>query len=121
MKIEEKINWKKCNKCGLLQHSSHLRCLKCKNDKFTYIESTGKCTLLTYTVLKAPPAEFRDNKSYALGIVKFENGVKALGQLTTNRNLKIGMKLKPIYRKICERMDGHEIYSFVFEPNDLSL
>ena len=48
--------------------------------------------------------------------MEFENGVKGLGQITTQNNLQTGMELKPIYRKICENLDGKEVYTYVFEP-----
>ena len=117
MNPEEEIEWKKCRNCGFLQHNTHLRCLQCRNAAFENITSTGICKLLTYMILKAPPAEFRDKSSYALGIVEFENGVKALGQITTQENLKIGMELQPIYTKICDNLDGKEVFTYVFEPN----
>ncbi|MFX0043423.1 MAG: Zn-ribbon domain-containing OB-fold protein [Candidatus Hodarchaeota archaeon] len=116
MTSEEIIRWKKCYKCGLLQHESHLRCLNCKNEKFALIEAVGKCTLITFTILNAPPAEFRDKPSYALGVVEFENGIKAMGQITTKDNLKIGMILKPVYKNICENLSGKEVNTLVFEP-----
>ncbi|MFW9898093.1 MAG: Zn-ribbon domain-containing OB-fold protein [Candidatus Thorarchaeota archaeon] len=116
MNHEDKIEWKKCNKCGFLQYPTHLRCLKCKNKEFTQLKVSGVCKLLTYTILNAPPAEFREQKSLALGIVEFENGIKALGQITIRENLEIGMKLKPIYKKICENMDDNEVYAHIFEP-----
>ena len=118
MEVKHKIKWIKCTKCEFLQHPSHLRCLNCKNTKFNFIESTEKCTLLTYTILRAPPSEFRDRESYALGIVEFENGIRALGQITTDQKLVIGMKLRLAFKKICENMDGKEIFSFVFQPYD---
>jgi len=110
------FEWKKCSKCGLLQHNSHLRCLRCKNKIFEDIKPKGVCRLMTYTVLKAPPAEFREKPSYALGVVEFENGVKALGQISTQDNLKSGMELKARYTKISDNLDGKEVYTFVFEP-----
>lgn len=36
--------------------------------------------------------------------------------ITTQDNLKIGMKLKPIYRKICENLGGNEVFAHVYEP-----
>ncbi len=116
MEDKEKLTWKTCEKCDFLQHISHLRCLNCKNDKFKLIEASGDCKLVTFTILNAPPAEFRDEKSYALGVVEFGNGIKALGQISTQENLHIGMKLKPIYKKICDNLDGKEINTYVFEP-----
>lgn len=112
---EEKIEWKICNNCGLLQYKTHFRCLKCKSNDFKLIEASGPGKLLTYTVLKAPPAEFQDKKSYTLGIVEFSNGIKALGQINIQKDLKIGMQLKPVFKQICENLDGHEVYSYVFE------
>ena len=114
--LEENFRWNRCKNCGLLQHKTHIRCLKCKNDDFETIEATGTCKLLTYTILKAPPAEFRDKASYALGVVEFKNGVRGLGQITSQENLKTGMKLKPVYQKICENLDGKEVHAFVFDP-----
>jgi uncharacterized OB-fold protein len=116
MEREESYKWEKCKRCGYLQYKSHLRCLKCKNSEFESIDAEGSCKLLTFTILNAPPAEFRNKSSYALGVVEFENGVKALGQITTQDNLETGMELKPIYTKICDDLDGKEIYNYVFSP-----
>lgn len=60
--------------------------------------------------------EFIDQESYALGVVEFENGVKALGQLTNKENLKIGIMLQPIYKEICKDLNGKKVYSIVFKP-----
>ncbi len=108
------MEWKKCKKCGTIQDKSHLRCFKCKGSAFELINASGKATLLTYTILTAPPKEYIGRKSYALGMVAFENGVKALGQLRTERNLKIGMEMEMNYEKIC--FDGQEIYAHIFYP-----
>ena len=115
MNNEEKLISAKCKKCGYLQDISHLRCIKCKNKTFDTIEANGSCVLLTYTVLNAPPMEFRDKASYALGIVQFENGIKVLGQISPKEDLIVGMKLKPVYEKICNNLDGNEVYSYVFK------
>ncbi|MFW9941398.1 MAG: Zn-ribbon domain-containing OB-fold protein [Candidatus Thorarchaeota archaeon] len=114
MEREKTYKWAKCKKCGYLQYKSHLRCLKCKNNEFEIIDAKGFCKLLTFTILNAPPAEFRNKSSYALGVVEFENGIKALGQITTQDKLKTGMELIPIYTKICDDLDGKEIYNYVF-------
>ena len=112
----EKIIWKKCNNCGFLQYIDHLRCLNCKHTGFERVKASGDCKLLTYTILKAPPKEFRSAKSYALGVVEFSNGIKAIGQLTTQENLKVGMKLEPQLKKICDDLDGNIVNSNVFSP-----
>ena len=116
MSTEEKIKWKVCKNCNLLQHLTHLRCINCKNDNFELIEASGECRLVTSTILNAPPTEFINNKSYAIGVVEFENKIKSLGQITTKDNLYIGMKLKPVFKNICKNLNGKEIFSFAFMP-----
>ncbi|MFX1269827.1 MAG: Zn-ribbon domain-containing OB-fold protein [Promethearchaeota archaeon] len=116
MNNEEILEWRKCNNCGFLQYKTHLRCLKCKSDNFSIVEASGQGKLLTFTILTAPPAEFRDHGSYALGLIEFENRIKAIGQITTQNNLKIGMKLKAVHKKICNNLDGKEVNAYVFEP-----
>lgn len=91
--------------------------MSCKHTRFETVYPLGKCKLLTYTILTAPPIEFRKNSFYALGIVEYENGVKTLGQLSTQENLKTGMELKPVYAKICDDLDGKEIYNYIFTPD----
>lgn len=112
----EMIEWKKCQKCGFLQHPSRVRCIKCKYEIFDNVKASGDATLLTYTILKAPPLEFRDKPHYALGVLEFDNHIKVLGQVTPEEQLKIGIKMKPVYKKICSNLDGKEVYDFIFEP-----
>jgi len=115
---EEKIDieWKKCKNCGFLQYHSHLRCLKCKNDEFIREKAFGIGKLLSFTILKAPPMEYRDKNSYALGIIEFDNKVKAMGQIRNYNDLEVGMELKPVYSTVCKDLDGREIKSYIFEP-----
>ena len=113
---DEKIEWKKCQKCDFLQHSSHIRCLNCKHEEFDKVIATGNAKLLNYTILKAPPAEFRDRPYYTLGVLEFENGIKVLGQIDSKDQVKIGIKMRPVYGKISNNLDGKEVYDYTFEP-----
>ena len=109
---DKNIIWNKCVNCGMLQHATHVRCLKCKNDTFEKIEAEGSCELLTYTILKAPPAEFRDKTTYALGVVEFENGVKALGVINSDK-VKLGMKLQAGWEPV-RVIGGQKVYGLSF-------
>ncbi len=57
------------------------------------------------------------NKVAIIGVghTKFENGIKSLGQIEIRENMNIGMKLTPVYEKICKNLDGIEIYDYVFK------
>ncbi|MHA1642944.1 MAG: Zn-ribbon domain-containing OB-fold protein [Promethearchaeota archaeon] len=116
MNINEQIIWKKCKKCGTLQVSNHLRCIKCKNGGFDEIRAFGVPRLISFTLLTSPPLEFRDKGSYYLGIVEFENGIKLLGQITNAEDLFLGMKMNLKIKKICENLDGKEVKTIVCEP-----
>ena len=113
---ETTIVWKKCKKCRKLQHPDHLRCIQCKNTTFDTVKSSGDCKLLTYTILNAPPSEYRDKKSYTIGVVEYSNGLKAIGQIISSENLKIGMKLTSKFQKLTENLDGKEIFGITFKP-----
>jgi len=113
---ETTIIWKKCKKCGKLQHPDHLRCIQCKNTTFNIVKSSEDCKLLTYTILTAPPSEYRDKKSYAIGVVEYSNGLKAIGQIISRENLKIRMRLIPEFKKLTENLDGQKIFGLIFKP-----
>jgi hypothetical protein len=114
MTFNEKIKVIKCLKCGLLQHESHLRCLNCKSDDFKILVASGQAKLITFTILTAVPSQFLEKKPYALGIVEFENGVRALGQIDSQKSLKVGMNLKAIPSTVY--IDGKQIDTYRFEP-----
>ena len=118
MSGKDKIEGSRCNTCGFIQHVSHLRCLRCKSDSFSREFTSNTCTLLSFTILKAPPMEFRNQKSYTLGMVEFENGMRAVGQIHAQDDPKIGMVLKTAYKKICDNLDNNEVYAHVFESID---
>lgn len=113
---EEKIIWKTCKSCNFLQHVDHIRCLNCNHEDFQEIEGKEPLELMTYTILSAPPKEFLGQQPYALGIARFENGVKVLAQLTRRENIYIGMKLKLEKTKLCDDLDGREVIGLKLAP-----
>ena len=80
-----------CKNCGLVMYPKHERCLHCLGREFEELEPSGKGKLLTYTVINELPWGI-DERGRVLGIVEFENGVRALG-LIRAENIKIGMNL----------------------------
>jgi len=103
----------KCKGCGYIMYPHHLRCLNCNNRDFEEIEPTGNAKLLTYTVVNELPWGF-DERGRVLGVVEFNNGVKALG-LVKSETPKIGMKLKADWE--CLRIIGGErAFGLTLEP-----
>ena len=81
----------KCTNCAHVMFPHHLRCLNCNERDFEEIEPEGKAKLLTYTIINELPWGI-DERGRVLGVVEFENGIRALG-LIKSEKVKLGMKL----------------------------
>ncbi len=80
-----------CVNCGHIMYPHHYRCLNCNGREFEEIQPSGNAKLLTYTIVNELPWGI-DERGRVLGVVEFENGVKALGLIEAD-NPKIGMKV----------------------------
>lgn len=103
----------KCINCGYVMNPFHLRCLNCKGREFEQIEPQGKGKLLTYTIVNELPWGI-DERGRVLGVVEFENGVRALG-LIESEDAKIGMKLEPGWGPV-RVIGGTKVYGLVMHP-----
>ena len=67
-----------------------------------HIGQTGK--IVSFTLVRVAPLEFKQQAPYLVVIVKMKNGRTMVGQLVDwkNKNLKIGQEVKVVYRKIRE-------------------
>ncbi len=103
----------KCKSCGLVMYPHHFRCLQCHKREFEEITPSEKGKLLTFTIVEQLPWGF-DERGRVLGVVEFDNGVKALGVILAE-SPKIGMKLKAGWDSV--RMIGDQkVYGLTFEP-----
>lgn len=104
----------KCQSCGKIHYPKHARCLECKHQDFEEVELPSEGTLLTYTMLKAPPTGI-DKFSLYLGIIDLGE-VRYTGQLEVEADqISLGMKLKSTWTKVRE-IDGEPKYGFVWVP-----
>jgi uncharacterized protein len=106
----------KCKKCGKLHYPFHDRCLACKNREFERVKAQGMAKLLTFTRIYNLPWGF-DQRYLVIGVVEFENGVKAMGQIAVDEqyDLKTGMTLQPEWAPIRVQY-GENVYGLVLEP-----
>ena len=75
--------------------------------------------LLSYTLQKESLAGFEDQEPMIFGVLKLENDVRLLAQIVdvSYESLKVGMKLKAVFRKV--RVDGESgqiYYGYKFGP-----
>ena len=101
----------KCTNCGQVMYPRHERCLNCNEREFKEIYPTKKGKLLTYTVVNELPWGI-DERARVLGVVEFDNGIRALGLIKSDR-VKIGMKLTSGWDEV-RYMNGVRIYGLTF-------
>jgi uncharacterized OB-fold protein len=101
----------KCMECGHVMYPHHYRCLNCNGREFKDIKPTTKGRLLTFTIVDQLPWGI-DERGRILGVVEFDNGVKALGVIKTT-NPRIGMRLRAGWKPV-RIIGGEKVYGLTF-------
>ncbi|MBN1262024.1 MAG: OB-fold domain-containing protein [Anaerolineae bacterium] len=104
----------KCKKCGRIHYPKHERCLNCQHREFELVHPEGKAKLLTYTQIFNLPWGF-DERFLYIGVVEFENGVKAMGQIAApdGADVHTGMLLAAEWRPV-RYVSGEPVYGLKF-------
>jgi uncharacterized OB-fold protein len=103
----------KCKKCGRVTYPQRAVCLKCGSRNFDEIHFTEECDLLTFSQIYQLPWGINE-RFLTIGICKFDNGVKAMGRITTP-DVKIGMRMKA-YWQLFRQIEGEDVWGWIFEP-----
>ena len=103
----------RCKNCGRIMKPRHSRCLDCSRREFEEVAPAGQAKLLTYSEVCTLPWGI-DERCRTLGIVEFENSVRAMGWLKADKP-KIGMKLKANWEPV-RVIKGEEVYGLTFKP-----
>ena len=106
----------KCKKCGRLHYPLHDRCLDCKGREFDAIKPEGLAKLLTFTRIYNLPWGF-DQRYLIIGVVEFENGIRAMGQIRADESVKldVGMLMHPGWEPVRVQY-GENVYGLVLDP-----
>lgn len=102
----------KCKGCDLVMFPGHLRCLRCSGREFEEISPAEEGKLVTYTVVNELPWGI-DERGRVLGIVQFDNGVKAMGLIKVE-DVRIGMKLVAGWEPV-RIIGGERAYGLSFQ------
>ena len=102
----------KCKQCQHVMFPEHSRCLNCSGREFEEISPAEGGTLLTYTVVNELPWGI-DERGRVLGIVEFDNGVKAMGLIKAD-DVHIGMKLVAGWEPV-RIIGGERVYGLSFQ------
>ncbi|MFC1743032.1 Zn-ribbon domain-containing OB-fold protein [Candidatus Riflebacteria bacterium] len=108
---------KKCDKCGKIFFPPRLICSKCKATEFSDVTLANEGEVVSFTVIHTPPAQFSSESPYVMAIVRLTDGVALTAQVADcgEDDLKIGSKVKILFRKIREEGEhGIKCYGYKF-------
>ena len=113
---ELQITAYKCTKCGRVHYPKHERCLSCKHREFEAVKPEGDAKLIAYTQIFNLPWGF-DERFLIIGVGQFENGVKAMGQVTAASldGIETGMTLKASWEPV-RYSYGEPVFGLKFAP-----
>jgi len=109
----------KCTKCGFIAYPPRGVCPRCGNREFALARLAETGALLTYTIIRVPPATFEDQSPYVLGIAELDDGVRLTAQVVDCdfAALKVGMRVKLEFRRISQESEAGVIYyGYKFVP-----
>ena len=104
----------KCKKCGKLHHPRYIVCQNpdCDGREFEKIPLEGHCKLLTWTrVFNLPEGYMCPWLNF--GIVEFDNGVRATGQIGFDDGIESGMDTVLVLSGITTR---EEMLNYPYRP-----
>ncbi|MFH1445477.1 MAG: Zn-ribbon domain-containing OB-fold protein [Nanoarchaeota archaeon] len=107
----------KCTTCNSVFFPPVILCPYCrrkgKPEKFKF---SGNGEIFSYTVIRVAPDGFEKYAPYAVAIIKLDEGSSISGQVVGDiENVKIGKRVKSVFRKITEdNNDGLIHYGFKF-------
>jgi uncharacterized OB-fold protein len=91
-----------CTKCGKWFFPPRLVCDACGHREFETRAMQRTGTVLAHTVIRVPPAPFKDQAPYAVVVVEMDEGPRITTQLVDWKEgqLKVGQKIRLEFRKI---------------------
>lgn len=112
-----RLEGSKCKKCGKIWLPVRLLCAECKGKEMEKVSLKGEGKLLTWAIVKEPPKEFEQFGQYTVGIVELDEGAKIFAQITDHDELREGLRVRMVLRKIREEgQEGIIHYSYKFRP-----
>ena len=102
---EEKLINQKCDDCGAKVFYPRMFCPECLSDKLSWIQSSGKGTVYSYTVVESnSPSSFIGDIPYVVAIVRMEEGVQMCSNIIgcNPYDVKCDMPVEVVFEKLNE-------------------
>jgi len=102
----------RCTSCGRFFFPPRSFCPDCRRaGKIVDYQFSGNGTVVTYTVVRTASEQFERMTPYVLAIVKLDEGPRITGQVVcTPEEVRIGMRVRPVFRKIAADGESGVIY-----------
>jgi uncharacterized OB-fold protein len=90
-----------CNACKHVFFPPRLIC-PCGSREFSPVKMKRTGSVKTFTIIRVPPSQFKDESPYAIGIIELEGGGKITAQIVDCdfQNISIGMQVRLEFRRI---------------------
>lgn len=110
----------KCSACNRVYFPPRYICPVCRRaGKIEEVKLDGKGELVTYSVIYIAPRGFENQAPYIIGIVELDGGARVTTQIVDcdPKDVKIGMPVKAVFRKVNEDGESGVIYyGYKFAP-----
>jgi len=93
----------KCEACGKIHYPPRVACSKCGGTTFENITLPREGKVVTFTIVRVPPAGFTEQTPLPIAIVELMDGVRIMvqiGDLENPSDLEIGMPVRLEFRRI---------------------
>jgi uncharacterized OB-fold protein len=92
-----------CTSCNKKFYPKKHLC-SCGSRDFQDFNFSGHGKILSFTKVNNPPKKFKTFSPYLIGLIELREGVKIIAQITDTQlsDLKIGMPVKTVFRKLCD-------------------
>ena len=109
-----------CENCNSLFIPPRSLCTNCRRKgRIKEYEFSGEGEIYSFTIVNSPPDGFEYQKPYVVGIVKLKEGPLFTAQIIGPfEKIKIGKKVKAVFRRIATSEDGFINYGIKFEVLD---
>jgi uncharacterized OB-fold protein len=108
-----------CTTCGKYYFPPRKMCPSCRREgKLEDYKFAGNGKVVTYSVIHTPAKGYALQAPYNIAIIKLDEGTCLTGQVICNpKEMKIGMKVHSVFRKLGEEsVEGMIYYGTKFVP-----
>ena len=87
----------KCSSCGALDPGPREICPKCHKSTMEPATVPGVGKMVSWTLIRRPPAQYREDGQYAVAIVRLDAGVQVTGRLKDpSEAIKPGARVRAV-------------------------